>query len=94
MDRIKEVRRIALNDMETVFLISEKGAVSFSLIPKEEDRLELFFEKAGPDPLVQISVTGDASCPGFAAGETRHNSAFTSSMKFLSQDVKDSGEDN
>ena len=93
MDKIKEVRRIALNDMETVFLISEKGAVSFSLIPKEEDRLELFFEKAGPDPLVQISVTGDASCPGFAAGETRHNSAFTSSMKFLSQDVKDSGEE-
>ena len=97
MDKIKETRRIAINDMETVFLISEKGAVSFSLIPKEKNGIqsgrELFFEKAGPDPLVQISVTGDASCPGFAAGETRHNSAFTGSLKFLSQDVRESAEE-
>ncbi|MBQ6575882.1 MAG: hypothetical protein IJL90_07240, partial [Lachnospiraceae bacterium] len=81
-----KIKRIQLNDMEAVYLISEEGAVSFSLVPQGGD--ELFFEKGGADPLVQISCTGDATSIGFAAGETRHNSALTMSLKYVSQDVR------
>ncbi|MBR4574457.1 MAG: alpha-galactosidase [Lachnospiraceae bacterium] len=81
-----KIKRIQLNDMEAVYLFSEEGAVSFSLVPQGGD--ELFFEKGGADPLVQISCTGDATSIGFAAGETRHNSALTMSLKYVSQDVK------
>ena len=76
--------------MEAVYLFSEEGTVSFTLIPQRED--ELFFDKAGADPLVQISCTGDATSIGFAAGETRHNSALTMSMKYVSQDVTTRGD--
>ena len=87
MDKENTVTRIALNDMEAVYRINEDGQVSFMLVPKDDE--EVFFEKGRVDPLVQISCTGDASSIGFAAGETRHNSAFTMSMKYVSQDVEE-----
>ena len=73
--------------MEAAYLISDSGSVSFTVIPQGD--AEQFFDKAGADPLVQISCTGDATSIGFAAGETRHNSALTMSMKYVSQDVRD-----
>ena len=87
MDKENTVTRITLNDMEAVYRINEDGQVSFMLVPKDDE--EVFFEKGRVDPLVQISCTGDASSIGFAAGETRHNSAFTMSMKYVSQDVEE-----
>ena len=72
--------------MVAVYLLAEDGSVSFLMIPEGED--ELFFDKAGADPLVQLSVTGDATSIGFAAGETRHNSALTMSLKYKGQDVR------
>ena len=82
-----KINKIPVSDMEAVYLFSENGSVSFTLIPKGNDTL--YLDKAGADPLVQISCTGDASSIGFAAGETRHNSALTMSMKYISQDVRD-----
>ena len=87
MDNKNTVTTITLNDMEAVYRINEDGQVSFSLVPK--DSREVFLDKGIVDPLVQISCTGDASSIGFAAGETRHNSALTMSMKYVSQDVED-----
>ena len=87
MDNKNTVTTITLNDMEAVYRINEDGQVSFSLVPK--DSREVFLDKGRVDPLVQISCTGDASSIGFAAGETRHNSALTMSMKYVSQDVDD-----
>ena len=83
-----KINRIPVNDMEAVYIIHESGEVSFSLVP--EGSGDLYFEKIHPDPMVQVSCTGDASSLGFAAGETRHNSAMTMSMKYISQNVKDS----
>ena len=88
MDNSKLVR-IPLNDMEAVYRISEEGEVSFTLVP--EDKQPLFLEKGRVDPLVQISVTGDATSIGFEAGETRHNSTLTMSMKYASQDIAENG---
>ena len=85
MNNDLNIKRILLNDMEAVYLISDDGSVSFTMVPA--DSQELYFDKSGPDPLVQISCTGDVSSIGFAAGQTRHNSALTMSMKFVSQDV-------
>ena len=82
-----KITRIAVGDMEAVYRISEEGTVSFSLIPA--GNAPLYFDKFGDDPLVQISCTGDATSIGFAAGETRHNSALTMSMKYESQTVDD-----
>ena len=76
--------------MEAVYVISGSGQVSFMMAPK--DRKDLCLEKGNPDPLIQISCTGDASSIGFCAGETRHNSALTMSMKYVSQTVDDSGD--
>ena len=85
----KKIINIPVNDMEAVYVISESGQVSFTMAPKKEE--ELCFEKGNPDPLVQISCTGDASSIGFCAGETRHNSALTMSMKYVSQTVDEFG---
>ena len=82
--------REPVSDMEAVYIIHESGQVSFSLIPA--DGREVYFEKIRPDPLIQISCTGDASTLGFAAGETRHNSAMTMSMKYVSQKISKSGQ--
>ena len=71
-------------------MIDDSGQVSFTIVPAVGG--ELFLYKIKPDPLVQISCTGDATSIGFAAGETRHNSALTMSMKFVSQDVKETSE--
>ena len=87
MENIKIIK-IPVNDMEAVYSVSEAGQVSFMMVPKEEE--ELYFKKGNPDPLVQISCTGDASSIGFCAGETRHNSALTMSMKYVSQTVDES----
>lgn len=77
------IKRIAFGDMDAVYRFSEEGHVSFTIVPKESQKLN--FEKGKVDPLVQISCTGDSSCPGFAAGETRHDSGLTMSMKYISQ---------
>ena len=89
-DTNKDIIKIPLNDMEAVYLLSDDGSVSFLMIPEGED--ELYFDKAGADPLVQLSVTGDATSIGFAAGETRHNSALTMSLKYKGQDVRTTGD--
>lgn len=86
MDKIV---RIPMEDMEAVYRIAENGQVSFLLVPFGAK--DCFFEKGGIDPLIQISCTGDASSIGFCAGETRHNSAFTRSFSYVSQDVSKSG---
>ena len=83
----KKLIKIPVSDMLAVYKISGEGQVSFTVVPNGER--ELFFDKAGADPLVQISCTGDASSIGFSAGETRHNSALTMSMKYVSQDITD-----
>ncbi len=83
----KQVKTISLGDMNAVYVISPEGSVSFSLIPKDVPGAG--FEKGGPDPLVQVSCLGDASCLGFAAGMTRHNSAMTMSFTYVSQDVSE-----
>jgi len=75
-------KEITFGDICAVYQISEEGLVSFSLIPeKDKDK---FCEKGKVDPMVQISSTGDASIAGFAAGQTRHDSALTMSMKYVS----------
>ena len=79
--------RIPISDMEAVYIISPNGQVSFSLIPSGEENV--YFDLKGADPLVQISVTGDATSIGFAAGETRHNSALTMSMIYEDQRVEE-----
>ncbi|MBR4670121.1 MAG: alpha-galactosidase [Butyrivibrio sp.] len=79
----KKLIREPMNDMEAVYIIEETGKVSFTLLPAGEE--ELFWNKIKPDPLIQISCTGDATCIGFEAGETRHNSAMTMAMKYSSQ---------
>ncbi|SFU99239.1 glycoside hydrolase family 36 protein [Butyrivibrio sp. INlla21] len=84
------ITRKPLNDMDAIYMIDDSGQVSFTVVPAVGD--ELFLYKIKPDPLVQISCTGDATSIGFAAGETRHNSALTMSMKFVSQDVKETSE--
>ena len=89
MNKDTKIIRINLCDMEAVYLISDSGSVSFTIIPQGGE--ELFFDKSGADPLVQISCTGDATSIGFAAGETRHNSSLTMSMKYVSQEVRDTG---
>ena len=80
----KSVKYIPVNDMEAVYIISEEGNVTFSLIP-EGGADAASFGKGGADPLIQLSCTGDNSIIGFAAGMTRHNSGLTMSMKYLSQ---------
>ena len=84
----KQVKKIPLGDMNAVYVISPDGAVSFSMVPK--DLSGDSFDKGREDPLVQISCLGDASCLGFAAGMTRHNSALTMSFTYLFQDCKES----
>ena len=81
----KQIKMISLGDMSAVYVIYPEGQVSFSLIPSDVSGAK--WEKGRPNPLVQISSTGDASSPGFAAGMTRHNSAMTMSFKFLAQNV-------
>ncbi len=61
----KKFKMISLGDMSAVYVIYPEGQVSFSLIPS--DISEANWEKGRPDPLIQISCTGDASSPGFAA---------------------------
>ncbi|MCR5687707.1 MAG: alpha-galactosidase [Lachnospiraceae bacterium] len=79
--------RIPVGDMEAVYIISASGEVSFTIVPNCGK--ETFFEKCRPDPLVQISCTGDAPSIGFCAGETRHDSALTMSMRYESQKVEE-----
>ena len=86
MEKSKLIR-IPVNDMEAVYMISEEGQVSFALIPDGTE--EVFFDKGKSDPLIQISCTGDASSIGFAAGETRHDSALTMSMRYVSQSINE-----
>ena len=83
----KEIKTIPVNDMNAVYVISDEGQVSFSIVPK--DHGEPSWDKGGTDPLIQISCTGDSSVPGFAAGMTRHNSGLTMSFKYVSQECVD-----
>ncbi len=88
MEDKKQIRTIRMNDMNAVYVISPEGNVSFSLVPLSGD--EPKWDKGGPDPLVQVSCTGDSSSLGFNAGMTRHNSGLTMSMKYVSQDINES----
>ena len=83
----KQTKFISVNDMDAVYTLSPKGQLSFSLIPAS--RSDAVWEKGKEDPLVQISTTGDSSCPGFAAGMTRHNSGMTMSFCYDSQSCRD-----
>lgn len=87
----EKITRIPVNDMDAIYITSDEGNISFLLIPLGDN--DLCFEKAKVDPLIQISVTGDASSIGFAAGETRHDSALSMSMKFVFQEVIESGDE-
>ena len=86
----KRVMTVPLGDMQAVYLISEEDTVTFTVTPN--NRETLYLDKMSEDPLVQISCTGDSSCPGFCAGETRHNSGLTMAMKYVAQDVEDFGD--
>ncbi len=86
----KQIKTFHINDMTAVYVISPEGQVSFCVVPK--DFKEPLWEKGRPDPLVQISCTGDSSVPGFAAGMTRHNSGMTMSFKYVSQECLDKGD--
>ncbi|MCR4806665.1 MAG: alpha-galactosidase [Lachnospiraceae bacterium] len=86
----KQVKTIQVNDMNAVYIISPEGQVSFCLVPK--DHKEPSWDKGRPDPLVQISCTGDSSVLGFAAGMTRHDSGMTMSFKYVSQECQDTDE--
>lgn len=80
-----ELRKIKFGDIDLVYMISPEGNAGFAIVPAQDVCAK--FEKGRIDPLVQISVTGDSSSLGFAAGETRHNSGLTMSMKYVSQTV-------
>ena len=86
---LQKIIQIPFNDITAVYIITEENQVGFSIIPKNDGLHNLTFNKGTIHPLVQISITGDASSPGFAAGESRHNSALTMSMKYVSQEVTD-----
>lgn len=83
--------RIPLSDMEAVYRISEDGQVAFTLVPGNAG--DCCFDHGRIDAAVQISCTGDATSIGFCAGETRHNSALTCSMKYDSQSIRETEED-
>ena len=83
----KRTKFISVNDMNAVYTLSPTGQLSFSLIPA--NRQGAVWEKGKADPLVQVSSTGDSSCPGFAAGMTRHNSGMTMSFCYESQEIID-----
>ncbi len=85
----EKIIRIPVNDMEAVYRITKEGQVSFTLIPADD--VNVCLEKGKADPLVQISCTGDATSIGFAAGLTRHDSALTMAMRYVSQDVDETG---
>ncbi len=87
MKNVEKQIRIPISDMEAVYLIAPSGQVSFSLLPAGEEGED--FDSIRPDPLIQISAVGDATSIGFAAGETRHNSALTMSMVYESQIIKE-----
>ncbi|MCR5733079.1 MAG: alpha-galactosidase, partial [Lachnospiraceae bacterium] len=88
---MKEIKRIPINDMILIYIFDEEEKVSFTIVPKDKESVP--FEKGGANPLVQISCTGDASSPGFAAGMTRHNSELTMSMRFESQDISETDDE-
>ncbi|MBO4901830.1 MAG: alpha-galactosidase [Lachnospiraceae bacterium] len=77
--------KMPFGDMIGVYRIDENARASFALVPSGMQ--DGFFDKGRVDPMVQISCTGDATSIGFCAGETRHNSALTSSLQFDSQSV-------
>lgn len=83
----RQIRIIPVGDMNAVYIISPEGSVSFCIIPQEGEKAA--WEKGGADPLVQISCMGDSSGLGFNAGQTRHNSGMTMSLKFVSQNVNE-----
>lgn len=82
----RDIIKITFDDMKAVYLISEDGSIGFSIIPNTDEVDN--YDKGRVEPLIQISCTGDSSIPGFAAGETRHNSGLTMSMKYVSQNVE------
>lgn len=85
---VRKIVKVDFNDMNAVYIISKDGQVGFSVVPSAVNNQETAdFQKGRIDPLVQLSVTGDASSIGFAAGETRHNSALTMSLHFVSQKI-------
>ncbi|MCR5735776.1 MAG: alpha-galactosidase [Lachnospiraceae bacterium] len=97
---MKEIRTITVNDMDLVYIINEDKQVSFTLVPEsragEKEVIpggELFFEKGGANPLVQISCTGDAAPSGFAAGMSHHNSALTMAMRFGDQKIEETADE-
>lgn len=74
------IKRINFGDMDGIYRVSDEGRVAFSLVVAGDDSVNL--EKCNVDSLVQISCTGDSSVAGFAAGETRHNSGMTQSLRY------------
>lgn len=91
--QINRVKKYLIGDMEVVYCFNEEGKVSFSIVPAGSLKSEQYYEKGNLDPLVQISCLGDSSCPGFTAGETRHNCGLTMSMKYESQTKQSDGDE-
>ncbi len=85
----RQVITVPFGDMNGIYIISEDKKVSFTIVPGCSENI--FPEKITEDPLVQVSCTGDSSAPGFCAGETRHNSGLTMSMRYVSQDIAEKG---
>lgn len=81
-----KIIKVPFNDMTAVYIISEEGHVGFTLVPIE-DADAVTLDKGNIHPLVQLSITGDSSSLGFAAGESRHNSGLTMSLKYVSQEI-------
>lgn len=79
----RTIKKYTIGDTDVVYCIFEEGRVGFTIVPS--GGFEGCFKRGGVDSLIQISCSGDSSSPGFAAGETRHNSGLTNSMKYKSQ---------
>lgn len=79
------MKRLKLKEMDVVYLRSDDGRIGMTILP-EGVEMTPFFEKGQTDPLVQIAVSGDASCNGFASGLTMHDCSTTMEFCFVSQE--------
>lgn len=87
----KVLNAYALGDLAAVYLLTEGGNVGLGLAPARRRR-DAEWDKGAVDPMAQFSVAGDAACPGFAAGLTRHDSSTALGLRYVRQSVSNEGD--
>lgn len=85
----KKIKEYLLGDMTAIYLTDEEGRAELMLCPAGMEKKLCWGKPGSIDPMVQLSLEGDASSGGFSAGHTFRNSETARALRYTGQEMEE-----